>query len=220
MLVLRNTTGPHTGEKIIYAGEPVDRAARAMILMHGRGAYAESMQGFIDELRAGRMVFIIPQAENLTWYPHRFIEKRKVNEPDLSSALQLIDAIVTALSSGNISRENIYLLGFSQGACLAADYAARFPARYGGIFILSGGLIGDRLDPSDYSGDLRQTPVFLGCSDMDFHIPEARVHESAGIFRQLNASVTEKIYPGLGHSVSREEIEIVKDILSTAVFVR
>jgi len=188
--------------------------------MHGRGADAGSMLGFIDELHTGGMAYIAPQAENLTWYPYRFTEKRDANEPDLSSALHLIDAIVEALGSKNIARDNIYLLGFSQGACVAADYAARHPARYGGIFVLSGGLIGDRLDPSDYRGDLGQTPVFLGCSDMDFHIPETRVHESAGVFRRLNAGVTEKIYPGLGHSVNREEIDIVKHLLGTAAFAR
>lgn len=116
--------------------------------------------------------------------------------------------------SHNISNENIYFLGFSQGACLAADYAARFPARYGGVFMLSGGLIGDKIPVADFQGDLQQTPVFLGCSEMDFHIPEKRVHESAEIFKRLNADVTKKLYPNLGHTINRDELEVINKILA------
>ena len=214
MLQLDNTIPPHTGDKIIYAGAVLNEADMAMILLHGRGAGAVSMTGLIEHIFTDRISYVLPEAHNLTWYPYRFIEKRGANEPGISSGLTLIDALVQALGRRQIPREKIYLLGFSQGACLAADYIARHPSRFGGIFILSGGLVGDRLNNRDYQGDLVQTPVFLGCSTTDFHIPETRVHESAAIFETLNAAVTKRLYPGLGHTINRDELDFVNHLLS------
>jgi len=214
MLHLEKTIPPHTGEKIIYAGSPAGSASSAMILLHGRGADAASMKGLIGQLRVDKMLCILPEADNFTWYPYRFIEKRELNEPGISSGLKLIDAIVVALGEQQIRRENLFLLGFSQGACLALDYTARYPDRFGGVFALSGGLIGENLHAEEYQGDLQQTPVFLGCSDRDSHIPEERVQESAAIFEKLNAAVTKKIYPNMGHTVNRDEINMINQLLS------
>jgi phospholipase/carboxylesterase len=160
------------------------------------------------------MTFIIPQASDLTWYPNRFIDKRDANEPGISSGLTLINSIFQGILHSGISSEHIHLLGFSQGACLALDYAARFPSRFGGVFALSGGLIGQKIDINDYQGDLKKTPVFLGCSDEDFHIPVERIHKSALIFENLNAAVTKRIYPNMGHTINQDELHFVKQILS------
>jgi len=215
MLFLEKTIPPHTGEKIIYAGSPAGSAASAMILLHGRGADAASMKSLIGQFTVDKMLFILPEADNFTWYPYRFIEKRELNEPGISSGLKLIDAIVGALGGQQIGSENLFLLGFSQGACLALDYTARYPDRFGGVFALSGGLIGDDLRAEVYQGDLQQTPVFFGCSDRDDHIPEERVHESAAIFEKLNAAVTKKIYPNMGHTVNRDELNFINQVLSS-----
>jgi len=208
---------PHTGEKIIYAGAAIENADSAMILLHGRGADAASMKGLIDQFTVEKMLYIFPEADNFSWYPYRFIEKREANEPGITSGLTLIDAIVQALDRQGIPKEKIYLLGFSQGACLAAEYTARHTSRFGGIFILSGGLIGELLDGRDYDGDLQQTPVFIGCSDADFHIPESRVHESAAIFETLNAAVTKRIYQDSGHTINRDELDFIGGKLSKKI---
>lgn len=220
MLRLDNTVPPHLGQKIIYQGASIEDASSAMILLHGRGADAESMRGLIPELYVDGMMYTIPEATNFTWYPLRFIETRKANEPHLTSALTLIDSIVKALNNNNIPSERIYLLGFSQGACLAADYAARFPSRFGGVFALSGGLIGENLSASDYYGDMKRTPVFFGCSEKDSHIPEERIHESVTIFENLNADVTEKIYLFMGHTINKDELAVIKKALPQEKFIR
>jgi phospholipase/carboxylesterase len=163
------------------------------------------------------MCYVIPQAADFTWYPYRFIESRAANEPGLTSGLHLIDTLVNAVIDNGLNREKVYLLGFSQGACLAADYVARNPAAYGGLFVLSGGLIGKQINLADYCGDLDNTPVFLGCSDSDFHIPESRVHETASIFEQLNADVTKRIYAGMGHTVNQDELDFINLVLGQSI---
>ena len=213
MLKIENTIKPHTGETILYLGAELKNAKKAMIMIHGRGADAQSMSGLCEHFMHPDIIYIIPQATGFTWYPYRFIESRESNEPGISSALTLINAIITALNNSGIAMNDIFLLGFSQGACLALDYAARYPEKYAGIFCLSGGLIGKTIIPGDYNGDMKQTPVFLGCSDADFHIPEERVHQSASIMESLNADVTVKIYPNLGHTINRDELEFITTLL-------
>jgi len=220
MLEIKDTIPPHMGGKILYGGSNIEDATAAMILIHGRGAAAESMHPLIDLFDSQHMTFIMPQAENLSWYPYRFIEKRETNEPGISSGFSLIHALVKSLNKTGIPNEKIYFLGFSQGACLAADFAARYPSRYGGVFVLSGGLIGEILRSDDYNGDLGQTPVFFGCSDSDFHIPEERVHESADIFEKLNADVTKTIYPDMGHTINLDEIDSVNRLIEQTQKVR
>ena len=214
MLHLEKTIRPHLGQKIIYRGFDIEEADSAMIMLHGRGADADSMSNLISEIDTERMLYIVPQATDNSWYPYRFIEKREMNEPGINSGLILIDSIVNALIKNNITRENIYLLGFSQGACLVSDYAARYPGLFGGLFALSGGLIGDEINPDHYTGDLQQTPVFFGCSDTDFHIPEQRIHESVKIYEMLNAVVTKKIYPNMGHTINPDELSVIHQIMS------
>jgi phospholipase/carboxylesterase len=140
-----------------------------------------------------------------------------MNEPDLSSALAVIDSIIEMVEQKGFSSEQIYLLGFSQGACLSLEFAARNPKKYGGIFGLSGGLIGDRINLQSYIGDLQQTEVFLGCSDIDPHIPLKRVNETEEVFKKLNANVKKRIYKGMPHTVNRDEIDFVNTLVKSNI---
>lgn len=213
MLKLNNTIEPHKGERILYSGSDLESAKRAMILIHGRGATAESILSLSNEFNLDDIIFIAPQARDFAWYPYRFIEARAKNEPGITSGLTLINSIIAPLNESGIENYSISLLGFSQGACLTIDYALRYPKKYAGVFVLSGGLIGDVINPNDYKGDLENTPIFFGCSNIDFHIPEVRVNESAEITKSLNADVTVKIYENMGHTINEDEIEIINSIL-------
>lgn len=202
----------HQGQQVLRAGAAPDKARGAMILIHGRGATAEDILTLASEFDQPDFTYLAPQAAGYQWYPNRFIMPVATNEPYLSSAIQVVDDLITDLGKAGIGREKIVLAGFSQGACLALEYAARNPQRYAGLAGLSGGLIGDVL--REYTGSMEGTPVFLGCSDVDFHIPKERVIESAAVFRTLGASVTERLYPNMGHTVNEDEINAVKRIMA------
>jgi predicted esterase len=205
--------GPHQDQPVYQTGVKLDQAQSAMILIHGRGATAQDILTLTSELEAPDFAFLAPQADGYTWYPYRFLEPVERNEPGISSGLQVIGDLIEQLNDHDIPAEHIFLLGFSQGACLALEYAARHPQRYGGIIGLSGGLIGPQISLKDYSGSLKQAPVFLGCSDIDPHIPRERVEESATIFRNLNGQVTLRLYPGMGHSINQDEIDIIQQMV-------
>ncbi len=204
--------GLHQDQPVLHYGVPLEQARGVMIMLHGRGATAEDILTLSGEFNQPDFAYLAPQAAGYQWYPNRFIMPVATNEPYLSSALQLVDELVTSVTNSSLPRENLVLLGFSQGACLAVEYAARHPQRYGGVAGLSGGLIGDVLGP--YSGSLDGTPVFLGCSDKDFHIPKERVIESAAVFRELGAKVTEKLYPNMGHTVNDDELAAVTQMMA------
>lgn len=206
--------GPHQKEKTIVAGNEPEEAKAAIILIHGRGASAESILTLTNELEGTEnMHFAAPQANNFTWYPFSFLRPSEQNEPGLSSGLQAIYDIVEDLNERGIPKEKIVFLGFSQGACLASEYVARHPARYGGLIAFSGGLIGEEVISENYSGNLKGTPYFVGCSDIDSHIPEERVHQSADVMEKLGAEVIKKIYPGMGHTVNADQIKHAQDII-------
>jgi phospholipase/carboxylesterase len=203
---------PHGNEEIIYRGEKIEVAKAAMILIHGRGADAESILMLTNELNADGFLFAAPQASGNSWYPYSFLSPVEMNEPGISSGLKKIKDLISFLNQNGIEKERIILLGFSQGACLTLEFAARNPAKYGGIIALSGGLIGDKLN-ENYSGSFEKTKVFLGCSNIDPHIPEERVHKSAEIFLRLDADVLKKIYPNMGHTVNRDELKHINEII-------
>lgn len=205
--------GPHRGQAVHTAGAPLDEAAGAVIMIHGRGATAPSILELASFLEVLGVAYLAPQAADSTWYPYPFTQPREVNEPGLSSAHAVVTTMIERLAETGIEPEDIVLLGFSQGACLATDVAALNPQPYGGVIGLSGGLIGDELDPSSYTGSLDETPVFLGCSDVDPHIPVERVHETAEILGDLDADVTAAIYPGMGHTINPDEIEHARRII-------
>lgn len=206
---------PHGYERVVMTGEPLDSAYAAMIMLHGRGATAENIITLAEEFDADGFVFIAPQAAENTWYPYRFLNPIESNEPWITSGLNKISSLMAMVENRNIPSERIYLLGFSQGACLTLEYAARNAKRYGGIFGLSGGLIGPKETPRNYSGLMNSTPVFLGCSDIDPHIPVERVHETADIFNTLDADVTKVIYPGMGHTVNEDELDFINNLLKS-----
>ncbi|MDP9120923.1 MAG: dienelactone hydrolase family protein [Acidobacteriota bacterium] len=182
-------------------------------MVHGRGATAESILELAAELGRPDLAYLAPQAAGRSWYPWSFLAPLEQNEPGLSSALAVLGALADHLEASGIDATRTVLLGFSQGACLALEFAARSPRRLGGIAGLSGGLIGPPQTPRDYPGTLAGTPVFLGCSDRDPHIPRARVDETAEVLLGMGGLVTERIYPGLGHTVNEDELEFVRGML-------
>jgi predicted esterase len=208
-----STQDPHRGQPTLRSGPEPSKSRLATILVHGRGASADDILALAEELGLSDVAYVAPQAAGSTWYPHSFLAPLADNEPGLSSALGVIGGLVSDLERQHVASEQIAVLGFSQGACLALEFAARHPKRYAAIVGLSGGLIGPPGTPRTYSGTLAGTPVFLGCSDIDPHIPLARVRESAEIFRQLRASVDERIYPKMGHTVNVNEIAAIRALL-------
>lgn len=204
---------PHAAEPVLTLGPPPERARIAMILAHGRGASAEDILGLAAELHLDDVAFLAPQAAGRTWYPYSFLTPMEKNEPGLSSALGVLDRLVASLGKRGLPPERVGLLGFSQGACLSLEYAARHARRYAAVIGLSGGLIGPPGTPRTYPGSCAGTPVFVGCSDIDPHIPLERVQETAEVFRRLGADVDERIYRGMEHTVNEDEIRAVQRIL-------
>ena len=200
---------PHQHQPVLTLGPSPAEARLAAILIHGRGASAEDILGLAHELAIPDIAFLAPQAADHTWYPYSFLSKIEQNEPGLTSALQVIEGLIAQLGEQGVPPERIALMGFSQGACLTLEFAARHARRYAAIAAFSGGVIGPPGTPRDYAGSFDGTPAFLGCSDMDAHIPVDRVRESAEIYRRMGAAVDERIYPRMGHTIIQDEIDAV-----------
>ena len=204
---------PHGDQPVLTLGPPLSAARVVMIMVHGRGASAEDMLGLAAEIGAVGVTVLAPQAAGRTWYPYSFLSPIHENEPGITSGLVVLGRLVESLVAQQIPHERIALLGFSQGACLSLEFAARHPRRYKAVVGLSGGLIGPPGTPRDYPGSFGGAPIVLGCSDIDAHIPLARVQESAEVFRRMSATVDERIYPGMGHTVNEDEIEAIRTLL-------
>jgi phospholipase/carboxylesterase len=217
MMATEPIKGPHQGQPVLAAGEPLERAQAAMIMVHGRGATAEDILGLSNELAQPGFIYLAPQAAGYTWYPNSFLTPIPGNEPGLSSGLAVLAGLIDYLAEAGIPAEQTMLLGFSQGACLSLEFAARHARRYGGVVGLSGGLIGPDGTPRDYAGSLAGTPLFLGCSDVDPHIPKERVQHSAEVLQRLGGEVTMRLYPGMGHLVNQDEINSVRQIMAALV---
>jgi predicted esterase len=209
----REAPPPHGGARIVTAGVPLDEARGAMVLVHGRGATADDIIGLRDEWRAAGFAFVAPQAAEFTWYPRTFLSPLEQNEPNLSSGLALLGAIVDEIGNRGVPAGRQILLGFSQGGCLVLEFAGRFARRWGGVVGLSAGLIGPPGRRWNFKGSLDQTPVFLGCSDVDPHIPRSRVEESAAELKRIGGEVELRIYPGLGHTINRDELAHVQRVI-------
>jgi len=194
-------------------GPKPEEARLALICVHGRGASAEDILGLAQELRLDDVAYLAPQASSQTWYPYSFLTPMEKNEPGITSGLGVIERLVALLADRGLPPDRVGLLGFSQGACLSLEYAARHARRYAAVIGLSGGLIGPPGTPRDYAGSLEGTPVFLGCSDIDPHIPLERVHESAEVFRRLGATIDERIYPRMAHTVNADELGAIVQLL-------
>lgn len=206
-------THPHGGIPFHTAGAPLESAEAALILIHGRGATADDILTLHDLLDAPNLAVFAPQAAGAGWYPQRFIAPIEANEPYLSSALARISELVAHIESHGIAAERIVIGGFSQGACLASEFVIRNPRRWGGLIAFSGGYIGPLDAPRQPQGSLGGTPAFLGCSDVDPHIPLQRVRETTALLQSMGAQVTEKIYRNMGHTIYGDEIDHANDLL-------
>ena len=200
-------------KQFITAGKKTEEASKLLIMIHGRGGSAEDILSLHDYLEVKDFALLAPQASGNSWYPYSFLTIPSQNEPWLSSALDLLKEIVGDVVSKGVSKENIYFLGFSQGACLTLEFVTRHATKYGGIAAFTGGLIGDKIYRENYAGDFAGTPVFIGTSDPDPHVPVERVNESAEILEKMNALVTKKIYKNMGHTISKDEISTVNKII-------
>lgn len=208
------TKGPHRGQPLLTAGAALGSARAALVMAHGRGATAADILELAADLAHPDFAYLAPQAARNTWYPNRFMEPIASNEPWLSSALATLADVLAQVSGAGIPAERTMLLGFSQGACLTLEFAARHARRYGGLVGLTGGLIGPDATPRDYAGSLAGTLVFLGCSDVDPHIPKARVQETSDVLQRLGGMVTTRLYPGMGHTINRDEIKFVQEMMA------
>jgi len=202
------------GERTVHAGEPLRAARAAMILLHGRGATAEDILTIASEIQQPGWAYVAPQAAGSAWYPNPFTAPLERNEPYLSAALDTVSKLFAQISE-TVPAERIVVLGFSQGGCLALEWAARHAQRLGGVVGLSAGLIGPDGTRRDYGGDFDGTPVFLGCSDVDPYIRKERVIESGQVFDKLGAKVTVRLYPGMAHTVSGDELELVRELVAS-----
>ena len=200
-------------KQIVTGGLPLLQASRALILLHGRGADAHDILSVAAYLDTKGFALLAPQAANNKWYPYSFLAPPAQNEPWLGSALGILQEIVSDTEAGGIAATNIYLCGFSQGACLALEFAARNARRYGGVIAFTGGLIGDHIYPERYHGRFEDTPVFIGSSNPDPHVPVERVLASVAVLNSMGARVTEKLYPGMGHSINEDELGHATSIL-------
>jgi phospholipase/carboxylesterase len=201
-------------KQIVTAGDPADQAKKAMVMLHGRGASAVSILTLKDHLELDGYAIFAPQATEHSWYPYSFMAPIADNQPALDSALEVIGSLVEDIKQQGIAQENIYFLGFSQGACLTLEYVTRNAGKYGGVIAFTGGLIGEKLINENYKGDFDQTPILITTGDPDPHVPVSRVNETVSLIKKLNANVTLKIYKGRQHTVTAEELALANNILS------
>jgi len=194
-------------KKIVTAGKKLSEADKVLIMIHGRGGSAEDILSLASYLSVDDFALLAPQATNNTWYPYSFMAPPKQNEPWLSSALSLLQEVVQDVERAGIPSSNIYFLGFSQGACLTLEFVTRNAKQYGGVVAFTGGLIGDKIYPENYKGSFNNTPVFIGSSDPDMHVPVERVYATANIMKDMQADVTEKVYHNMGHTINQDEID-------------
>lgn len=208
-----NKTNQHHFNNIIAEGQPLELAEKVLIMLHGRGADAADILSMAPNFNVKEFTLLAPTATNNTWYPQSFLSPPSLNEPWLSAGLDLLKEMVKEINEKGIAAENIYFLGFSQGACLTLEFVCRNAQKFGGIVAFTGGLIGDKIYTENYSGDFKGTPIFIGSSNPDMHVPVERVKATTSILTTMNAVVTEKIYPNMGHTVNQDEIDTANKLI-------
>jgi predicted esterase len=208
---------PHGGEPLAAAGAPLGESPAVAIMVHGRNAAPANILDLVPRFERPDFTYLAPAAAGRTWYPLSFMAERAQNEPGISSGLWVLEQLVAQVVARGIPKPRILLLGFSQGACLTAEFAVEHADRYGGVILYSGGVIGAPGTTWTYPGSFGGTPVFLGCSDVDAHVPKTRVDESAALFTRMGATVTERIYPGMGHFVNDDEIAFTRALMNAVV---
>jgi len=206
---------PHGGQPVVHEGAPIDEAEAAVVLLHGRGATAESVLSFTDAFGSEGVAYLAPEAKHREWFPWSFTAPVEENQPKIGSALRLVGDLYGYLRDADIPSERVGFVGFSQGACVGAEYVARNPREYGGVGILSGGVVGHDVGFDDYDGSLKGTPVFVGCGDDDDQVPVGSVHRTVGVFESLRGDVTERVYEGMEHTVLADEVEEVARIVDS-----
>jgi predicted esterase len=205
---------PHGGQPIERVGAPLGEGCGVVILVHGRGAGPRNILDLVPMLDRPDFSYLAPAAAGGTWYPYSFMAPIARNEPGISSGIAVLHGLIDQVVSRGVPTDRIVLLGFSQGACLAVTAAQRRPSRYGGVVVYSGALIGPPGSVWDEQGTFGGAPVFFGCSDMDAHVPRARVEESAAVLARMGATVTARIYPGMGHLVNDDELAFAQTLLA------
>jgi predicted esterase len=204
---------PHRGQAVAEAGAPLGQSKAVVIMVHGRNAGPANILDLATRFARPQLTYLAPAAAGGTWYPNSFMADIASNEPGISSGIEVLKAMVARVERAGVPKARIVLAGFSQGACLTSEFAIRHPARYGGVLIFTGGAIGPEGTAWNDAGDFSGTPVFLGCSDRDAHVPESRARETADVFTRLGADVTLRIYPGMGHVVNDDEIAFAQGLL-------
>lgn len=212
-----NARDPHAGQRILHAGPTPELASATVIFLHGRGASAEDILSLSAHLALPDLAALAPEAAGQSWYPQSFLAPLEANQPNLDSALKQIETLVLDLLRRGVPSERIALLGFSQGACLTSEYVARNPRRYGAIMALTGGLIGPPGTPRDYPGSLAGTPIFLGTSDPDPHVPFQRVKETEEVLTRMQGAVTLRRYPGMPHTINEDELDVCRALLRDVI---
>lgn len=207
--------GPHAGQQVLRAGAPVDRASKAVIAIHGRGANAADIIGVAQAIDLSDVAWLAPDAASHTWYPYSFLMPVDQNQPFLDSAISVVGGLLQHLEDSGIPAEKAVLLGFSQGACLASEFVARHPRRYGGLVVFSGGLIGATIEPNTFVGSLAETPIYGGCSDVDAHIPLERFEVTGRVLADLGGAVDFRVYPGVGHTINLDELSAARELISS-----
>ena len=200
-------------KQVLQSGTPLEQAEKAIIMLHGRGASAESISSLASHLNLEKAAVLAPQATNNSWYPYSFLAPVEDNQPALDSALELIDQVVNDVKSAGIPLHKLYFLGFSQGACLSLEYVTRHAKGYGGVIALTGGLVGEELKLENYSGDFLHTPVLITTGDPDPHVPVSRVQETVGVLENMNAEVSVRIYKGRPHTIQSEELQLANKLV-------
>lgn len=200
-------------KEIISAGKKLSEAKKALVMIHGRGGSAQDVLSLASHLNVEEYALFAPQATGNTWYPNSFLVNPKQNEPGLSSALEVLKDLLKEIKAEGISSENIYFLGFSQGACLALEFVTRNAQQFGGVVALTGGLIGDKIYTGNYTGDFSGTPVFIGTGNPDAHVPVERVQHTAEVLQKMNAEVTVEVYDNKPHSISQDEIQKANSLI-------
>ena len=200
-------------KQIFTGGKDISEAKKVLVMLHGRGAFAEDILSLAGYFRINDCALIAPQATNNTWYPLSFLAPPQENEPWLSSAIELLSEVVSDIDKKGIGSQNIYFLGFSQGACLTLEFVTRNARKWGGVVAFTGGLIGDKIYLENYRGDFAGTRIFIGTSDPDPHVPVERVHATTDVLKRMHADVTEKVYPNMGHTISQDEIRISNELI-------
>jgi predicted esterase len=206
---------PHAGQPVSEAGVPLGQAPAAVIMVHGRNAAPANILDLASRFDRPHLTYLAPAAAGGTWYPLSFMAEIASNEPGISSGIEVLRNLVAHVEQSGVPRSRIVLAGFSQGACLTSEFAIRHPSRFGGVLIFTGGAIGPAGTEWNTTGDFNGTPVFLGCSDRDAHVPESRARETAEAFTRLGADVTLRIYPGMGHVINDDEIAFAQGMLDT-----